>query len=160
MLVAVCDQNEGNSTSFCSNEGPSLPGISAVRCSQSTVSKGSSPSLVKYRSTPMDTPSLPSTTRVSAGFSVVAIRLSSVRVLIRILADLGSLPNTCSPEIFHPGQLLLELLNILKIAVDRGKSHVRHGVEPAQRRQRLLADRLRRHLLTDAVSQPRLDGRR
>ena len=79
MLVAVCDQNEGNSTSFCSNEGPSLPGISAVRCSQSTVSKGSSPSLVKYRSTPMETSSLPSRTRVSAGFSVVAIRLSSVR---------------------------------------------------------------------------------
>src|SRR6476469_7235118 len=108
----------------------------------------------------METSSLPSRTRVSAGFSVVAIRLSPLSVvLIRILADLGSLPNTCSPEILHPGQLLLELLNILKIAVDRGESTVRNRVEPAQRRQRLLADRVRRHLLADAVSQPRLDGR-
>ena len=76
MLVAVCDQNEGNSTSFCSNEGPSLPGISALRVSHSTASYGSTPSCVKYRSTPIDTSSLPSSTWVSAGFSVVAMPFS------------------------------------------------------------------------------------
>ena len=47
MLVAVWLQNAGNSTSFCSNEGPSLPGISAVRVSHSTASNGSTPSSVK-----------------------------------------------------------------------------------------------------------------
>ena len=31
MFVAVCDQNFGNSTPFCSNTGLSLPGISASR---------------------------------------------------------------------------------------------------------------------------------
>src|SRR5437667_375438 len=30
MLVAVCDQNLGNSTFFCSKAGPSLPGTAVV----------------------------------------------------------------------------------------------------------------------------------
>ena len=30
MFVAVCDQNFGNSTSFCSNAGLSLPGMKRV----------------------------------------------------------------------------------------------------------------------------------
>ena len=30
MFVAVCDQNFGNSTSFCSKAGPSLPGMKRV----------------------------------------------------------------------------------------------------------------------------------
>ncbi len=49
MLVAVCDQNLGNSTSFCSNAGPSLPGMWAWRSSHSTSSKGSRPGIVKRR---------------------------------------------------------------------------------------------------------------
>ncbi len=47
MFVAVCDQNFGNSTSFCSNAGPSLPGMYAWRSSHSTSSKGSRPGIVK-----------------------------------------------------------------------------------------------------------------
>ncbi len=47
MLVAVWLQNVGNSTSRCSNEGPSLPGIKAVRISISTESNGSLPAFVK-----------------------------------------------------------------------------------------------------------------
>ena len=35
MFVAVCDQNFGNSTSFCSNAGLSLPGMKASRISHS-----------------------------------------------------------------------------------------------------------------------------
>src|SRR3954447_14398464 len=52
MLVAVCDQNFGNSTSFCSKAGPSLPGISASRVSHSISSNGSRPGMVKKRLTP------------------------------------------------------------------------------------------------------------
>ena len=52
MLVAVCDQNFGNSTSFCSNAGPFLPGIVASRISHSTSSNGARPGIVKYRRTP------------------------------------------------------------------------------------------------------------
>ena len=47
MLVAVWLRKVGNSTSFCSNDGPSLPGIRAVRVSHSTASNGSTPSSVK-----------------------------------------------------------------------------------------------------------------
>ena len=47
MFVAVCDQNFGNSTSFCSNVGPSLPGMCASRSSHSICSKGSMPGTVK-----------------------------------------------------------------------------------------------------------------
>ena len=43
MFVAVCDQNFGNSTSFCSKTGLSLPGMKAVRDSQSISSNGSRP---------------------------------------------------------------------------------------------------------------------
>src|SRR5439155_1055011 len=43
MFVAVCDQNFGNSTSFCSKAGPSLPGISASRVSHSISSNGTRP---------------------------------------------------------------------------------------------------------------------
>jgi hypothetical protein len=46
MFVAVCDQNFGNSTSFCSNAGPFLPGMWASRISHSTSSKGSRPAIV------------------------------------------------------------------------------------------------------------------
>src|SRR4051794_17193099 len=134
MLVAVCDQNEGNSTSFCSKEGPSLPGISAVRVSHTTASNGSAPSSVKYRSTPIETSSLPSRTRVSAWFSVVAIPCSLV-VLVGILPD----HRTCVRLRFlEPVELLLELLNVLEIPVDRGKPHVGDPVEIAQNRQRFL----------------------
>ncbi len=51
MFVAVCDQNLGNSTSFCSKAGPSLPGMSASRISHSISSNGSRPGIVKYRLT-------------------------------------------------------------------------------------------------------------
>jgi hypothetical protein len=47
MLVAVCDQNFGNSTSFCSKTGLSLPGMNASRVSHSISSKGSRPGMVK-----------------------------------------------------------------------------------------------------------------
>ena len=47
MFVAVCDQNFGNSTFFCSNAGLSLPGMKASRTSQSTSSNGSRPGIVK-----------------------------------------------------------------------------------------------------------------
>ena len=47
MFVAVWLQNLGNSTSRCSNDGPSLPGMSASRVSHSTASKGSVPASVK-----------------------------------------------------------------------------------------------------------------
>ena len=47
MFVAVCDQNFGNSTSFCSKTGPSLPGMKAVRSSHSISSNGSRPGIVK-----------------------------------------------------------------------------------------------------------------
>ncbi len=47
MLVAVWLQKAGNSTSLCSKEGPSLPGISAWRVSHSTASNGSTPGTVK-----------------------------------------------------------------------------------------------------------------
>ena len=47
MFVAVCDQNFGNSTPFCSKTGPSLPGMNASRSSQSISSNGSRPGMVK-----------------------------------------------------------------------------------------------------------------
>ena len=47
MFVAVCDQNFGNSTPFCSKTGRSLPGISASRSSHSISSNGSRPWIVK-----------------------------------------------------------------------------------------------------------------
>src|SRR3954471_13720128 len=47
MLVAVCDQNFGNSTLFWSNAGLSLPGMKASRISHSTSSNGSRPGMVK-----------------------------------------------------------------------------------------------------------------
>jgi hypothetical protein len=47
MLVAVCDQNFGNSTAFWSNAGLSLPGMKASRISHSTSSNGSRPGMVK-----------------------------------------------------------------------------------------------------------------
>jgi hypothetical protein len=47
MLVAVCDQNFGNSTSRCSNTGLSLPGMNASRTSHSISSKGSRPAIVR-----------------------------------------------------------------------------------------------------------------
>ena len=49
MFVAVCDQNFGNSTPFCSKTGLSLPGMSASRSSHSTSSNGSRPGIVKKR---------------------------------------------------------------------------------------------------------------
>ena len=49
MFVAVCDQNFGNSTSFCSNAGPFLPGMCASRISHSISSNGSRPSIVNRR---------------------------------------------------------------------------------------------------------------
>ena len=49
MFVAVCDQNLGNSTSFCSKAGPSLPGMCASRSSHSISSNGSRPGIVKKR---------------------------------------------------------------------------------------------------------------
>src|SRR5437773_2112643 len=52
MFVAVCDQNFGNSTPFCSKTAPSLPGIRASRDSHSISSKGSRPGIVKRRRTP------------------------------------------------------------------------------------------------------------
>ena len=52
MFVAVCDQNLGNSTSFWSKTGLSLPGMKASRSSHSTSSNGSRPGIVKKRSTP------------------------------------------------------------------------------------------------------------
>ena len=51
MFVAVCDQNFGNSTPFCSNAGPFLPGMSASRISHSISSNGSRPAIVKKRRT-------------------------------------------------------------------------------------------------------------
>ena len=47
MFVAVCDQNFGNSTSFWSNAGLSLPGMWASRVSHSISSNGSRPAIVK-----------------------------------------------------------------------------------------------------------------
>ena len=47
MLVAVCDQNFGNSTPFCSKAGLSLPGMKASRISHSISSNGSRPGIVK-----------------------------------------------------------------------------------------------------------------
>jgi len=52
MLVAVCDQNFGNSTLRCSNAGPLRPGMSASRISHSISSNGSRPGIVKKRRTP------------------------------------------------------------------------------------------------------------
>jgi hypothetical protein len=49
MLVAVCDQNFGKSTPFCSKAGLSLPGMKASRSSHSTSSNGSRPGIVKKR---------------------------------------------------------------------------------------------------------------
>ena len=47
-LVAVCDQNLGISTSFCSKTfSPFSFEITALRSSHSTVSKGSTPGVVK-----------------------------------------------------------------------------------------------------------------
>src|SRR5207237_6372937 len=57
MLVAVCDQNFGNSTPRCSNAGPLRPGIRASRVSHSISSKGSRPGIVKKRRTPRRAPS-------------------------------------------------------------------------------------------------------
>ncbi len=51
MFVAVWDQNLGNSTSFCSKAGLSLPGMKASRVSHSISSNGSRPGIVKYRFT-------------------------------------------------------------------------------------------------------------
>jgi hypothetical protein len=47
MFVAVCDQSFGNSTSFCSKAGPSLPGMKPWRSSHSIASNGSTPGTVK-----------------------------------------------------------------------------------------------------------------
>jgi hypothetical protein len=47
MFVAVCDQNLGNSTPFCSKVGLSLPAMKASRISHSISSKGSRPGMVK-----------------------------------------------------------------------------------------------------------------
>ena len=47
MFVAVCDQAFGNSTFFCSNAGPSLPGMCASRSSHSISSNGLRPGTVK-----------------------------------------------------------------------------------------------------------------
>jgi hypothetical protein len=52
IFVAVCDQNFGNSTPFCSKTGLSLPGMKASRVSHSISSNGSRPGIVKYRRTP------------------------------------------------------------------------------------------------------------
>jgi hypothetical protein len=49
MLVAVCDQNFGNSTPRCSKAGPSRPGMIASRVSHSISSNGSRPEIVKKR---------------------------------------------------------------------------------------------------------------
>jgi hypothetical protein len=51
MFVAVCDQNFGNSTPFCSKTGLSLPGMKASRVSHSISSNGSRPGIVKKRRT-------------------------------------------------------------------------------------------------------------
>ena len=95
MLVAVWLQNVGNSTSRCSNEGPSLPGIRAVRISISTESNGSLPGCVKWRGTPMRTSSLPSSTEFSVRFSsliAMPVASSSVafyRTLVRFATRLA-----------------------------------------------------------------------
>jgi hypothetical protein len=47
MFVAVCDQNFGNSTPFCSKVGLSLPAMKASRSSHSSSSNGSRPGIVK-----------------------------------------------------------------------------------------------------------------
>ena len=57
-------------------------------------------------------------------------------------------------------ELALELLNVLEIAIYRCETHVRDQVEVAQDPQRLVADRRRRHLVADAVSELGLDPHR
>src|SRR4051812_31747499 len=66
MLVAVCDQNFGNSTDFWSNTGLSLPGMKASRSSHSTSSNGSRPGIVKKRSTPTEAASFSTTFTTSS----------------------------------------------------------------------------------------------
>ena len=72
MFVAVCDQNFGNSTSFCSNAGPSLPGMCAWRSSHSISSNGSRPGMVKKRrgATVASESTIVFTTSSSAAFAV------------------------------------------------------------------------------------------
>src|SRR3972149_5856654 len=81
MFVAVWDQNFGNSTPFCSNAGPSLPGMCAWRSSHSISSNGSRPAIVKKRrgatlasaSTIVFTTSLSAAVSVTCACSAVAI---------------------------------------------------------------------------------------
>src|SRR5947208_15433076 len=102
----------------------------------------------------MRTSSLPSTTRVSARFtSVVAMPSSS---LLRMLVVYRS-SNRCSRPWLERLELVLELLDVLEVAIDRGEAHVGDQVEIAQDPQRLLADRRRLDLVADPVSQLGLD---
>src|SRR2546423_639100 len=74
MFVAVCDQNFGNSTSFCSKTAPSLPGITASRDSQSISANGSRSGIVKNRRTP--TFALASATAFTSCSSVIPIHMT------------------------------------------------------------------------------------
>src|SRR6478672_173055 len=105
----------------------------------------------------MRTSSLPSATCVSARFtSVVAMPSSS---LPRMLVVYRS-SNRCSRPRLERFELVLELLDVLEIAIDRGEPHVGDQVEVAQDPQRLLADRRRLDLVADPVSELGLDPHR
>ena len=77
MFVAVCDQNFGNSTSFWSKAGLSLPGMKASRSSHSTSSNGSRPGIVKKRSTP--TLASSSTTVFTTSATAVSVACGCLR---------------------------------------------------------------------------------
>ncbi len=67
MFVAVCDQNFGNSTFFCSNAGPFFPGMWAPRTSHSISANGSRPGIVNRRRTARLEPSSTTVLTSSSG---------------------------------------------------------------------------------------------
>src|SRR5215218_5284338 len=104
MLVAVCDQNFGNSTPRCSKAGPSLPGISASRVSHSISAKGSRPGIVKNRRTPSFASPLvtrfsnPSAVVVTALFSCLADAILDLPILCRSLLPVARVASSAGSE--------------------------------------------------------------
>ena len=95
MFVAVCDQNFGNSTPFCSKTGLSLPGMKASRISHSISSNGSRPGIVKYRRTPR---------RRSGAETLFRSASSAIAGASSVRADaISSLHRICSPALEKRG---------------------------------------------------------
>src|SRR6476469_8195573 len=105
----------------------------------------------------MRTSSLPSATCVSARFtSVVAMPSSSLPRMLVVYR----LPNRCSRPGLERFELVLELLDVLEIAIDRGEPDVGDQVEIAQDPQPLLPECRRRGLVAGPVSELGLDQHR